>query len=81
MVCRAAIVSIWLLVVGLIATGLEAHRIRVGHRIYNLIRQREALVERVRRLEVRYNRMVSPDRLQRDLPESFLLDDRLANAE
>ena len=78
MIFRTAVLSVWLLGIGLLAVSLEAQRIRIGHRIYSLLEQREALIERVRRLEIRYNRMVSPDLLWRELPESFLPDGRLA---
>jgi hypothetical protein len=76
-VFRTAILSAWLLGIGLLAVSLEAQRIRIGHRIYSLLRQREVLIERVRRLEIRYNRMVSPDLLWRELPDPFLADGRL----
>ncbi len=76
-VFRTAIFSVWLLGIGLLAVSLEAQRIRIGHRIYSLLRQREVLIERVRRLEIRYNRMVSPDLLWRELPDPFLADGRL----
>ena len=71
MIVRTAFLAAWLLGVGLLATGLEAQRIRIGYRINNLLRQRESLVERIRRLEIRYNRMVSPDLLLREVPEEF----------
>jgi len=80
-VFRTAILSAWLLGIGLLAVSLEAQRIRIGHRIYSLLRQREALIERVRRLEIRYNRMVSPDLLWRELPEPFVADGRVAALE
>ncbi len=76
MVFRTAVISVWLLVVGLLSVSLECKRIRVGHRIHDLFRQEEEMVERIRRLEIRYNSLVSPDRLERRLPESFLADGR-----
>jgi len=60
--------------------NLETERIRIGHRIHDLLGQRDKLIERVRRLEVRYNRMVSPDLLEKDLPDSFRPDGRLMAA-
>ena len=71
LVFRTTILSAWILAVGLIAVSLESQEILIGHRIQNLLEQREKLVEKVRRLEIRYNRMVSPDLLERELPESF----------
>ncbi len=76
MVFRTAVISVWLLVVGLLSISLECKRIRVGHRIHSLLRQEEEMVERIRRLEIRYNSLVNPDRLERRLPESFLADVR-----
>ena len=71
MILRMIMMSSCLLGVGLLAICLEAHRIRIGHRIQKLLHQEEAQVERLRRLLIRYNRMVSPDLLLRDLPEEF----------
>ncbi len=80
LVFRTSLLSAWLLGVGLLAVCMEAERIRIGHRIHTLLGQREVLIERVRRLEVRYNRMVSPDLLSKELPDSFLPDARLVAA-
>ena len=80
LVFRATVLCGWLLAIGLVAVGLEAERIRIGHRIHQLLLQRESLVERIRRLEVQYNCMVSPDILERGLPESFERSVRLAAA-
>ena len=63
-----------IILVGLLAVSFEAHGIRIGHRVQNLLRQEESQLERVRRLEIRYNRMVSPDLLLRELPVEFLSD-------
>ena len=80
LVLRTAFLSIWLLAIGLVAVSLEAERIRIGHRIHYLLGQREVLKERIRRLEIRYNRMVSPDLLERELPEMFSPDGRFVAA-
>jgi len=80
LVFRTTLFAAWLLGIGLVAVGLESERIRIGHRIHNLLNQRDSLIERVRRLEVRYNRMVSPDLLERQLPDSFLPDRRFMAA-
>jgi hypothetical protein len=77
LVFRTLILSAWLLGVGTLCICLESQRIRVGHRINSLLHQREVMVERVRRLEIRYNRMVSPDLLLRELPDSFAPQKRL----
>ena len=80
LVFRTSLLSVWLLGIGLVAVGLEAERIRIGHRIHGLLQERDALVEKIRRLEVQYNRMVSPDILAKKLPESFQGSARLAVA-
>ncbi len=77
LVFRTILLSILLLVVGILAVALEAERIRVGYRIHNLLDRREEINERVRRLEIRYNRMVSLDRLNCELPDSFQPDSHL----
>ena len=68
---RAALISAWILAVGLIAVGLEVENVRAGVRIRNLMMERDSRVEKFRRLEMRFNRMASPDLLERRLPEDF----------
>ena len=80
MILRAAMLAVCLLTVGLLAVSFEAHGIRIGHRIQNLLRQQEAQLERVRRLEIRYNRMVSPDLLLRELPVEFVSGTKLSSS-
>ena len=53
LVFRTTLLAAWLLGVGLLAVNLETERIRIGHRIHDLLGQRDKLIERVRRLEVR----------------------------
>ena len=77
LVVRATLLAAWLLGIGLIAVCLESEQIRIGHRIHERLGQRDKLIERIRRLEIRYNELVSPDRLEKKLPESFRLDGRL----
>jgi hypothetical protein len=72
LVVRAMLLAAWLLGIGLIAVCLESERIRIGHRIHYQLGQREKLIERVRRLEIRYNELVSPDLLEKRVPDSFL---------
>jgi len=79
LVFRTAVLSAWILGVGLLAICLEVQRIRIGHRIHGLLTQRELLMERVRRLEIRYNRMVSPDLLLKELPETFSVGHQVAS--
>ena len=68
---RAALISFWVLGTGLLAVDLEVENVRCGVRIRQLMLERDARLERVRRLEMRYNRMVSPDLLEKKLPEEF----------
>jgi hypothetical protein len=68
---RAALISIFILCVGLAAVHLEVEHMRSGARIRALLQERDRGLERIRRLEVRYNRMVSPDVLQERLIEDF----------
>ncbi|MBI4604721.1 MAG: hypothetical protein HY721_22395 [Planctomycetes bacterium] len=68
---RAAFLSAWVLGVGLLAVRLEVEDVRAGVRIRDLMIQRDAKLERFRRLEARFNRRVSPDLLEKDLPEEF----------
>ncbi len=68
---RAALISAWILAVGLTAVGLEVENVRAGVRIRNLMMERDSRVEKFRRLEMRFNRMASPDLLERRLPEDF----------
>ena len=79
-VFRTTLLAAWLLGIGLLAVCLESEKIRVGHRIHSQLQQRARLIENVRRLEVRYNRIVSPDVLERELPESFRMEGRLMAA-
>jgi hypothetical protein len=65
---RGGIVSLWILASGLATVGLEVENVRAGARIRDLLLERDASTERVRRLEMRYNRMVSPDVLEKELP-------------
>ena len=68
---RAALISFWILAVGLAAVGLEVEKVRSGVKIRNLFLDRDARVERFRRLEMRFNHMASPDLLERKLPEEL----------
>jgi hypothetical protein len=65
---RAAWISVWLVAIGLAAVWLEVENVRAGVRLRDLMLERDARTERFRRLEIRFNRMVSPDLLQKGLP-------------
>ena len=64
---RAVLISLWVLVTGLGAVFLEVESVRTGARVRLLLNERDTRLEAVRRLELRYNRMLSPDLLEKDL--------------
>lgn len=68
---RATLISMWVLGIGLFAVHLEIENVRSGKLLRELLIEREARLESFRRLEMRFNRMVSPDLLERALPEDF----------
>jgi len=68
---RAGFISLWVLGVGLLAVHLEVEHVRSGKRLRDLLIERDAQLESFRRLEMRFNRMVSPDLLEKALPEEF----------
>jgi hypothetical protein len=70
-VFKVLIVAFWALVIGFVCVGLELCQVRIGHRVDGNLVELENVLERVRRLEVRYNVLVSPDALERDLAEFF----------
>lgn len=70
-VVRAALIFVCVLAVGLLAVHLEVENMRRGIRIRDLLEAREAAYERLRRLEIRYNRMISPDILEQRLEDDF----------
>jgi hypothetical protein len=64
---RAVLISLWVLATGLAAVFLEVESVRGGARVRQLLEERDARLETVRRLELRYNRMLCPDLLEKDL--------------
>ena len=68
---RGALISLWLLAVGLVAVYLEVEETRRGVRIRHLLIERDLRLEKIRRLELKYNTMVSPDLLEERLPDEF----------
>jgi hypothetical protein len=71
---RAALIAAWVLAIGLAAVYLEVENVRTGARTRDLLLERDARTERVRRLEMRYNRLVSPDLLEKGLPAEMKED-------
>ena len=68
---RAALISLCVLIVGLLAVHLEVENTRCGVRIRQLLKERDDRLEKIRRLETRYNLLVSPDVLETRLTEDF----------
>lgn len=68
---RAACISACLFAVGTAAVHLEIDNVRRGVRIRRLLKEEDASLERLRRLEIRYSRMTSPDVLSKRLGEDF----------
>ena len=68
---RAVLIALFLLGIGLLSVHLEVENTRRGVRIRELFEERDTRLEKVRRLETRYNRMISPDVLERRLLEDF----------
>lgn len=68
---RAALIACCLAAIGLLAVYLEVEHTRCGVRIQALYRARDDALESIRRLEVRYNQLMSPDVLERRLAEDL----------
>ena len=71
LIARSILVAVWILVVGIPAVCFEVEERRGGARVRQLLLRRDTLVESVRRKQVQYNRILSPDLLQRSLPPAF----------
>ena len=69
MVFKAAVVAFWLLLVGLGVVYLQLCRVRLEYRIQGKQVELEQIIENVRLLEIRYNQLLSPDVLERELRE------------
>jgi hypothetical protein len=67
----SAILAICLLVIGLVSVQWEVQNIRSGVRVRELLRDEEEKVENLRRLQTEYNTQISPDNLERELPDTF----------
>lgn len=65
----AVIFSVWLLVVGAFAVYFEVESVYCGVRVQKLLGEEGRLLDDVRRLELEYNELVSPDLLERWLDE------------
>jgi len=61
----------WFLATGLTAVYFEVETVNCGARVQGLLKERDALIDEVRRKELKYNELLSPDVLERDLSEEF----------
>ena len=73
---RGVLISLWILAVGLTAVYLEVEETRRGVRIRDYLIERDVRLEKIRRLELKYNTMVSPDLLEERLPDEFQIEDK-----
>lgn len=71
----AAILSVCLFVIGLVSVQWEVQNIRTGVRVRELLRDEEVKVENLRKLQMEYNTQISPDNLERELPDVFRTSD------
>ena len=67
-VIAALFLALWLLGVGLVAVYFEVECVNTGVRVRDLHQEEARLVEDLRRREMLYNGLVSPDVLERKLP-------------
>ncbi|MBI4583680.1 MAG: hypothetical protein HY717_06630 [Planctomycetes bacterium] len=70
MAYKTAMAAIWALGIGLMCVYLEVSQVQVGHRVQKQYQKYQRLFEEVRRLEIRYNRLVSPDLLENDFKKA-----------
>ena len=80
MVFKATWTAFWLTLLGLSLVYLQVVQVRTGDRVHRTISELEAIEEKLRRLELRYNRLVSPDVLEKDLQEFYEGDEELTEA-
>jgi hypothetical protein len=71
MVFKSIWISFWLAVFGLSTVYLQVIQVRAGDRVHKALNENEALDERLRRLEMRYNQLISPDTLEQDLADFY----------
>ena len=70
-VVRSIVLAAWILVIGVSAVCFEIEERRGGARVRQLLLRRDTLIESVRRKQAQYNRVLSPDLLERSLPPTF----------
>ena len=65
------LVALWLLGIGIVSVYFEVESIHCGDRVQDLLQEEAFRLDEMRRWEMRYNKMLSPDLLYRALPEEF----------
>lgn len=80
MVFKATWTAFWLTLLGFSLVYLQIVQVRTGNRVHRTISELEVIEEKLRRLELRYNRLVSPDVLEEDLQEFYEGDEELTEA-
>ncbi|MEM7235133.1 MAG: hypothetical protein AAF517_23345 [Planctomycetota bacterium] len=70
-VAASLLVSFWILVVGTVGVYFEVASVHCGVRVRGLLSKESELLDQVRRAEMTYNELVSPDVLEGELPEHF----------
>ena len=70
MIFKTTLAAIWILAIGLLCVAMEVSQIRIGHRVQQKYQRYDKLFEEVRRLEIRYNRLLSPDLLEKEFNKS-----------
>ena len=73
---RMTVAAFWALVIGLTCVYLEYSQIRIGYRIHRCLKEADAAHERLRRLEMKYNRLVGADVLER-FADEFIREEAL----
>jgi hypothetical protein len=67
----AFLAALWLAGVGLATVYMEVENVRAGVRIRKLLEEETARIERLRLLDLRQHRLLSPDQLEQSLPPEF----------
>ena len=80
MVFKSIWISFWLTVFGLSTVYLQVVQVKAGNRVHKAMNEIEVLDENLRRLELRWNRLVSPDVLEQDLNEFYVEGEILTGA-
>ena len=68
---KSLLVVFWVLLIGLSMVGWTVEERRAGARIRRLLIERDERLESLRKLHMRYNGLLNPDVLERELPEEL----------